>query len=1048
MKITVNINSLPFSRLGSFRTTRGYGACFFRTYAPQGVVSWSTTKSLAISKYILLLILLSMSSRTLAGSTPPYTDYCAMLARDIQGIQHGFLAGKHLYYCGGKTNADWKVTENETLGFTHPLFRDGRARGYGIVTDTESGTGHDKWGWEFWRETRVAYGTVIVDGQPYAHPVPKQMIWRPDRQICRYEVAGITIEETKFINADDVLCAIIQTSQPIRIEFEGQSYFKPGNLPTFDGDPAEVPFQFGCTSTAVYDQQYNALHITERSGMMTKTAWHTPARPGRMMYDGRHVVLSASEPLGPNLDIEQDPRGFQRYRFQVTCRQDRPLVLCFAMDDAYERAAQRSQALLKHPQAHLQAKTRFMNDLLNQQIPYFRCSDEKVVQSYYYLWSLYFMYFTDTDKGWEIYPHTQTAVNNFMGLHLWDSWAYAAMGSWVADKWSYGHGNVLAWQFMVPFKNKGNALPDNFGIGWYSPGVWMNFVGVTEFAWQQYLQSGDRKFLQEAYDRLFRPLYWTGPSASFGIEINAAHALINMARTLGRPEDVEHWRQFVNRRTPPFVALQNRRAADEAFYWDDIWPAATLMSDAVPHEAAARLVNRCVMDTENGLVGPVALDVRPPTQPENGVFAVSTISTWQVIEGMFRHDLAPEALYCTLSHLSGMVRDHGFPIAPECWDPDYRPWGSMCYNWDGAMVNLLVGRLAGIRYSIPDQQFTVQEHLPDAWTFAETYTPVRVNSQTQWVHVRTARETVGNHTRKTVTVQNNPLERLIIEPWLEDRALIQSTQPRARTTRVVSTRHVFNSTQDTSISMILGERTRTFNTLAYLLPHSCDFADTITVHIENLIPNTLQRYTTDGSPPTAQSPPCPAQLTFTRDTELKIRAFGTDGTIYRPMVAHYRKSELHPASNPEDLHPGLRYAYYEGQWKRLPDFDSLTPKATGTAEGLDVVTPPQRATHFALCFEGYLDIPADDVYTFHVLCNDGARVFVDGETVVELDGTRFEARERAGRIGLKQGKHALRVEYFQSQKRRTLKLFYETPSMDRTEFSSKELWHTKQANDE
>ena len=103
------------------------------------------------------------------------------------------------------------------------------------------------------------------------------------------------------------------------------------------------------------------------------------------------------------------------------------------------------------------AKTKYINDLLNRQIPYFRCSDNLVVQTYYYLWSLYFMYFTDIGEGYESFPHTQTAINNFMGLHLWDSWAYTAMGSWVVDKWNYGYGNVLSWKHMVPFKGEANS---------------------------------------------------------------------------------------------------------------------------------------------------------------------------------------------------------------------------------------------------------------------------------------------------------------------------------------------------------------------------------------------------------------------------------------------------------------------------------------------------------------------------------------------------------------------------------------------------------------
>lgn len=992
--------------------------------------------------YTSLLIFLSVSSWALSSPEPPYTDYCALLARDIQGIQHGFLAGKHLYYCGGKADPFWKVTENETLGFTHPLFRDGRARGYGMVTDAQSGTGHDKWGWEFWRDTRIAYGTVILNGKRYAYPVPSEMIWRPDRQICRYKVAGITIEETKFINTDDVLCSIIHASVPIEIEFDGQSFYKKGFLPTFDGDPAGVPYQTQTTSTAVYDPAYNALHITEKAAMMTKTAWHTPARPGRMMYDGMHVVLSASESLGLNLIIEQDSKGFQRYMFRLSSEKNKPLVMTFAMDDDYHRARQRSQKLLQHPQRDLQAKTRFMNDLLNRQMPYFRCSDEQVVQCYYYLWSLYFMYFTDTNRGWERYPHTQTAINNFMGLHLWDSWAYAAMGSWVVDKWAYGHGNVLAWQFMVPFKNQSNAMPDNFGIGWYSPGVWMSFVGVTEFAWQQYLQSGDLNFLREAYDQLFRPLCWTGPSPCFGIEINASRALMKMALALGRRDDVEHWQRFVDRATPPFQKQQARHAADPEYYWKDIWQLAALLSGALPDDAAARLVKRSVLDTERGFVGPVALDVRPPTQPENGVFAVSTISTWQAIEGMFRHQLIPEALYCSLSHLRGMVKDHGYPIAPECWDPDYKPWGSMYYNWDGAMVNLLIARLAGISYSIPGQRFTVQEHLPDAWDFVETYTPISLNNQIEWVHVRSAREIRDSRICRTVTVQDNPLQHLVLEPWLEDRALIRSSVESAPRRRTGYTRHEFKNTRDQSIVLHLGERKRTFNTLAYLLPHSCDFAESVTVGIKNLIPGTLQRYTTDGSTPTAASPLCPEHLVLTQDTDLTMRAFGTDGTVYRPMVARYHKADLHPASEPANLQPGLRYAYYEGQWKKLPDFNTLVPEDQGIARELDVASCARRADHFALAFAGYVDVPQDDVYTLHLRCNDGARLLIDGKTIAELDGTRFEARECSARIGLKQGKHALRIEYFQSQKRKTVQLFYQPASGERIEFSPKQFWHT------
>ena len=145
-----------------------------------------------------------------------------------------------------------------------------------------------------------------------------------------------------------------------------------------------------------------------------------------------------------------------------------------------------------------------INNLLNEEIPYFRCSDSDVVETYYFLWSLYFMYFTNLNEGWESYPHTQTAVNNFMGLHLWDSWAFCGAGSYVANQWDWSFGNALSWTHMVQFKNENNYLPDNFGTHWYSPTTRMNFDGAVGQIWKQYIHSADLQFLQTAYHELFK----------------------------------------------------------------------------------------------------------------------------------------------------------------------------------------------------------------------------------------------------------------------------------------------------------------------------------------------------------------------------------------------------------------------------------------------------------------------------------------------------------------------------------------------------------------
>ena len=96
----------------------------------------------------------------------------------VAGKQHGFLAGNVVYYVPG-TFLVQTLFENETVGLTHPFFNDLRARGTGIATHPDTGTGNDYRGWEFYRSSKVAYGTVIMGDIHWVHPAPSHMYFRP-----------------------------------------------------------------------------------------------------------------------------------------------------------------------------------------------------------------------------------------------------------------------------------------------------------------------------------------------------------------------------------------------------------------------------------------------------------------------------------------------------------------------------------------------------------------------------------------------------------------------------------------------------------------------------------------------------------------------------------------------------------------------------------------------------------------------------------------------------------------------------------------------------
>ena len=129
-----------------------------------------------------------------------------------------------------------------------------------------------------------------------------------------------------------------------------------------------------------------------------------------MMYDGLSFVYSSSVPM-EDVKWSEQPKGNLGYSFVLNLPAGQPVSLTLAVADEYSEALSRSGQGNAEAMPAMAAKTEWFNDLLNEQIPYFRCSDEKAVETYYYLWALNFMYFRDIGEGWLKYPHTQTAVS-------------------------------------------------------------------------------------------------------------------------------------------------------------------------------------------------------------------------------------------------------------------------------------------------------------------------------------------------------------------------------------------------------------------------------------------------------------------------------------------------------------------------------------------------------------------------------------------------------------------------------------------------------------
>jgi glucose/arabinose dehydrogenase len=129
--------------------------------------------------------------------------------------------------------------------------------------------------------------------------------------------------------------------------------------------------------------------------------------------------------------------------------------------------------------------------------------------------------------------------------------------------------------------------------------------------------------------------------------------------------------------------------------------------------------------------------------------------------------------------------------------------------------------------------------------------------------------------------------------------------------------------------------------------------------------------------------------------------------VYRVIAS----GTLRDPENPSVTESGLTYYYYEGSWTALPDFNSLTIVKSGPIASVNL-WPKNRDDDYAFKWSGYIDVPADGEWTFYTTSDEGSQLLIGNTVVVNNDGLHT-SREVSGKIGLKRGKHAFAVTFFE-----------------------------------
>ena len=204
-------------------------------------------------------------------------------------------------------------------------------------------------------------------------------------------------------------------------------------------------------------------------------------------------------------------------------------------------------------------------------------------------------------------------------------------------------------------------------------------------------------------------------------------------------------------------------------------------------------------------------------------------------------------------------------------------------------------------------------------------------------------------------------------------------------------------------------------------------------------PGATVRYTIDGSEPTEHSTAYTGPFTIAKTAQVRAKAFSSDAlpgaTAIQQVVKYEWMSGVKLRSR-----PGIWYRYYEPTGKiDLSVTERMDFVTSGVTDEISLKLK-KRPDKFAFFFEGYIRIEKTGLYHFFTASDDGSKLFINGQEIVDNDGDHGTV-EKTGRAYLKNGNHKLRVVYFDSGGGNELKVMMQREGGTKMEIPARLLIH-------
>jgi hypothetical protein len=144
----------------------------------------------------------------------------------------------------------------------------------------------------------------------------------------------------------------------------------------------------------------------------------------------------------------------------------------------------------------------------------------------------------------------------------------------------------------------------------------------------------------------------------------------------------------------------------------------------------------------------------------------------------------------------------------------------------------------------------------------------------------------------------------------------------------------------------------------------------------------------------------------------------------------------HDDHNDDEPHGGIfEGEFFHGDYDQIPDIDSLgDPELIADSDVLDLDSSKFEELglhdHFAARWIGDVGIHTGGTYTFFVRSDDGSKLYINGDLVVDNDGLHGAEEEKSGTVDLEAGDHPVHVDFFEKEVGANLHVKYSGPDTD------------------